>query len=371
MTLSRACLSNGTLALVLTALISAAGCAKHTGAPRQEPSAGVARTLRIAVLPVHNLSRSAAPLKDLWQAILRGLQDRGAFTIAGEDLEKFMARHRLRSTGGIDMGAGLAMKEELGADAVLITTMELYGESAPPRISLTLRLVSTGSDQRILWVDGRGLSGDDTPGILGLGLIDDSRRLMGKAVDSLLDSLFNAGEEGARPGRRFRPQVMYRSIGFDIARKYRVAVIPFYDLSGRRNAGEIISLEFVHALGAVPNFEVIEPGSVLMKMLHHRIILDEGLSLAQADILFETLPADLVVCGTVFRYEDAQGALGAPRVEFSTQVLEKKSREVVWSSFSSNAGDDGMILFNAGRVSTVQALAMRMASLVADSMVRK
>jgi TolB-like protein len=153
--------------------------------------------------------------------------------------------------------------------------------------------------------------------------------------------------------------------------KYRVAVVPFYDLSGRRNAGEIIGLEFVRAMALFRNFEVIEPGAVVVKMLRYRTILDQGLSLAQADILFDALQADLILCGTVFKYEDAQGAIGAPSVEFSAQLIEKKSREVVWSSFSSNAGDDEVFFFNAGRVSTVQGLAMRMTRLTVESIVQE
>ncbi|HEY6011466.1 MAG TPA: hypothetical protein VIX18_08355 [Nitrospirota bacterium] len=371
MTLWRTFSNSGGIALFLAGLIGLGGCAGFTGPSRQEAPVVAARGLRIAVLPVNNLSRAAAPLKDLRQAIIGGLKERGAGVLAEADLEKFMARHRLRYTGGIDADAGRALKEETGADAVLISALELYNESFPPKISLTLRLVSTAGDQRILWIDGRGLSGEDSPGILGLGLVTDPRALMEKAVHSLLDSLVAANGESPAPGNRFKPLVMYRSTVFNPALKYRVAVIPFYDLSGRRNAGEIVGLEFVHAMAPFGNFELIEPGTVAMKMLRNRIILDQGLSLAQADILFETLQADLILCGTVFTYEDAQGALGAPSVEFSAQLMEKKSREVVWSSFSRNAGDDGVFFFDAGKVSTVQALAMRMARLTVGAMLRE
>jgi hypothetical protein len=361
MTLSRASLNNGIIALVLAGLIGLWGCARFNGPPRKEAPAGAVQKLGIAVLPINNLSGAAAPLKNLRQAIIRGLTERGAFVLADEDLEKFMARHRLRYTGGMDGDTGLALKEEMGADAALLSSLELYNESFPPKISLTLRLVSTGSDQKILWIDGRGVSGNDSPGILGLGIISDPRRLMDKAVNSLLDSLFGAGKEVPASGKRFQPREMYRSSVFNPGQKYRVAVIPFYDLSGRRNAGDIIGLQFVRAMAPFGNFEVIEPGVVLSRLLRYRIVLDQGLSLAQADVLFESLQADLILCGTVFRYEDAQGALGAPSVEFSVQLMDRKSREVVVSSFSSNAGNDGVFFFDAGRVSTVQALTMQMA----------
>ena len=233
MTLSRAYLNNGIFAMVLAGLIGLLGCARFSGSQPQEASVGPVRNLRIAVLPVNNLSGMPAPLKDLRQAIIRGLTERGAVLLAEEELEKFMARHRLRYTGGLNSDVSLALKKETGADAVFITSLELYKESSPPKIALTQRLVSTGTDQRILWIDGRGLSGDDSPGILGLGLIMDPRRLMEKAVHSLLDSLF--GEEGgATFEKRFKPLVMFRSFVFSPTLKYRVAVIPFSNLSGRK-----------------------------------------------------------------------------------------------------------------------------------------
>ena len=371
MTLSRASLNNGIIALLLAGLIGLWGCARINGSPRNEAPAGAVQHLRIAVFPINNLSGAAAPLKNLRQTIMRGLTERGAVVLPDEDLEKFMARHRLRYTGGMDGDTGLALKEEMGADAALLSSLELYSESFPPKISLTQRLVSTGSDQKILWIDGRGVSGNDSPGILGLGIINDPRRLMDKAVNSLLDSLFGAGKEVRASGKRFQPREMYRSSVFSPALKYRVAVIPFYDLSGRRNAGDIISLQFVRAMAPFRNFEVIEPGVVLARLLRFRIVLDQGLSLAQADILFESLQADLILSGTVFRYEDAQGALGAPSVEFSAQLMDKKSREVVVSSFSSNAGNDGVFFFDAGRVSTVHALAIQMARRAVGSIVQE
>jgi hypothetical protein len=94
-------------------------------------------------------------------------------------------------------------------------------------------------------------------------------------------------------------------------------------------------------------------------------------SLAQTDILFEALDADMILSGTVLSYEESQGALGVPNVEFSVQLIEKKSREVVWSSFSDNSGDDGVFFFDRGKVNTAQALAMRMARQVVETMVEK
>ena len=67
-------------------------------------------------------------------------------------------------------------------------------------------------------------------------------------------------------------------------------------------------------------------------------------------------------------YEDFEGGGGVPRVEFSAVVIERKSRKVVWSSDSYNAGVDGVRLFGRGASNTAQAMATQMIRLTTEAM---
>jgi len=362
--------------LLLACLIGLTGCARAARTPQGDAVVGE-QALHVAVLPIINLSGTIAPAKDLQIFLTKGLQQRG-FVILDEDaLQGFMARHRMRYTGGIDNEIGRAFKEETGTDAVLITSVELFYDKDPPRISIMSRMVSTGNEQRILWMDSSSLAGDDSPGILGLGLIGDPRILLANAVQSLMDSLsesfLGAGKGIGSPEKRFKPKMAFRSpvLMLSTDMKYRVAVVPFTDLSGRKNAGEIMSLQFIGAMARCVNFEVIEPGVLRDKLLRVRVILNQGVSLANADTLFDMLDADLILMGTIFDYEDYQGALGKPRVEFTAQLLEKRSREIVWTSNSYNEGDDGVFFFDVGRISTAQKMAAQMVGLVVEMMEKK
>jgi hypothetical protein len=104
------------------------------------------------------------------------------------------------------------------------------------------------------------------------------------------------------------------------------------------------------------------------ELLDLRIIMQDGVSLANADAIFAVLEADLLVSGRVMDYQDYQGVSGKPKVGFSTMVIERKSREVVWSSNSYNEGDDGVFFFDWGRVNTAHAMASQMVQLVAKMM---
>ncbi len=373
MILLKSSLNSG--AIFLAGLLCFTGCARLTGPLRGEAPAAAAPGLHLAVLPIVNLSGTAAPLKDLRQAVIRGLTEKGITVLAEEDLEKFMDRHRLRFTAGLDGDTGKAFKEEAGIDAVLISSLDLYNVTDPPKVALTARLIATGGNPKVLWMASRGSAGDDAPGILGIGLIDDPRVLAFRQVRSLVDSLdrhLSGSAEGKeRAGSRFEPKTSFRSPVLSTDLHYRVAVVPFYNKSLRKNAGEIMGLQFLAALARRSNFEVIDPGVIRERLLRFRIIMDQGVSVSDADVLFQSADVDLILGGTVYDYEDFRGSYGTPKVAFSVQVLEKKSRETVWSSDSFGEGNEGVFFFGMGRESTADAMAAQMAELVVERLTEK
>jgi hypothetical protein len=321
---------------------------------------------RIAVFPVENLSGTVVPLKEIRQVSIDKLRAKGVDVLEEEALEKLMAKYRIRYTGGVDRDAAKAFKQDGKVDGVLIISLELYSDATPPKISLLSRLVSTGDNPSILWMDGVGLAGDDSPGILGLGLIEDPKTLLEKALQSLTESLTvsllrKGGREDIREAKRkFKPKVFFRSSVIDPNKKYTLAVLPFFNKSERKYGGEIMQLQFVKNLKELKNFEIIEPGLVRQQFLAMRIIMDQGVSLADADAIFSTLDADLVVSGDLITYQDYQGIWGTPKVDFSVLFVDRKGRKVVWSSTSYNEGDDGVFFFDLGRVNTAYAMASQM-----------
>ncbi len=116
---------------------------------------------------------------------------------------------------GVDAATAEAFKREVGADAILLATVESYNADGVPRISMAVRLLAATDNPRVLWADSVGLAGDDSPGILGLGVIHDPKVLLQKAVRQLSGSLetFAAGKTADGEGGRidFKPRSVYRS----------------------------------------------------------------------------------------------------------------------------------------------------------------
>jgi hypothetical protein len=61
----------------------------------------------------------------------------------------------------------------------------------------------------------------------------------------------------------------------------------------------------------------------------------------------------------VLDYADFLGS-PIPQVTFAVWVLDLRRRVVVWSAYSANRGDDGVVFFDAGRVRSARALASGM-----------
>ena len=368
--------SSRTVYLLFTVLI---GLSVAAGPNCAQEGAGGTNTgqqrLKIAVFPVFNLSATPAPLKHIGRLLTDNLKARGESIIDEQVLENVFVKHRIRYVGGLDPLAALAIRKEAGADVALITSLEHYSDVVPPKIALTSRLVTTGHRIRILWMDGVGLAGDDSPGLLDLGLIETPEILLELALQHILTSLSEflatgqKADDAPAPSGKHRPKVIFRSPVLDPALSYAVAVMPFFNLSERNFAGDIMALHFVRQLLAHENLSVIEPGVVRHELLRGRVIMGDGISLADAGLISRLLAVDLILSGKVMYYQDFQGPAAKPKVDFSAEIFEKKSREVVWTAQSYNQGDDGVFFFDWGRVNTAYVMATQMVQLAVEEMV--
>jgi hypothetical protein len=340
--------------VLLLGIINMSGCAASLPEVTGEAGAG-AGVAGIAVLPIDNLSGGAAPVKALRQELIARLKAKGLVVLPDELLDAFMALHRIRYVGGMDKATSEAFLKEMGVSAVMITSLELYNESYPPRVALTARLVATGDEPHIIRMERSAMAGDDTPGLLGIGLIEDPLVLRARVLDRLADAL--TSRRGISNGLALPPESLYRTQALDPARTYSVTVMPFFNKSSRKYAGEILALHFIRELTRYPMFNVIEPGLVREELLQYRVIMEDGVSLADAEIVFGMLKTDLLLSGNVNDYEDHQGSFGAPIVDFSVLMLDRESRKAVWAVDAHYTGDDRVYFFDFGKVTTASGLA--------------
>jgi hypothetical protein len=323
------------------------------------------------VFPVENLSGVSAPAGDVRRHLTDSLARQGVPVLDDDALDAFLARHRVRYTAGIDTATAESLRQETGVDAVVIASIELSSELAPPKVALMARLVSIADVPTVVWADDAGMAGDDAPGWLGLGLVEDHQTLLSRALERLAGSLLDyvkTGKAGTGPrsASKFRPKMSYRSPAIESGKTYSVAIVPFFNLSERQHAGEILALLYMRHLSDFTQFRVAEAGVTRRQLLEARIIMDGGLSLSDAETVAALVDADLVLGGRVIRYLDYEGPGGRASAEFSTVLIERKSRRVVWSSSSYNDGGDGVRFFERGITRTAHAMATQMTRLTVE-----
>jgi hypothetical protein len=296
----------------------------------------------------------------------------GGEILTGALVDEFLATSRTRYTGGLDGALALRARDELGADAVLVTTVGRWREQAPASVQVSMRMVSADETPKILWFEAAERGGDDTVGLLGLGGVARASDLLPTVIGELRESLrrrVNGGRHLTRacdPEARFEPQTAHRFPGLDLSRSRRVAVLPFEDHTGRRGAGELVALEFARGLGALPTAKLVDPGLVRTLMLGNRFVMVDGVSIELGDMLWSTDQVELVVTGRVDAYDE-----GAPEQEFSVTVLDTRLHQVVWRSRSRHRGDDGVVFFDAGRVRGAGALTCRMVAPIVRALGRE
>jgi TolB-like protein len=358
----------GAALAALACLAGGCGGPARTTVPDAPPAA---QARRVALLPPANLSGFPAPVRQVEQAMELALRSRGFDVVAGEAVRRSLVAHRIRQTAGIDEEGARVLREELGADAALVTTVQFHDPAFPPRMALDARLVATTEVPEILWEDGFARGGTDSPGLLNLGVIHSMEILEAAGVNGIADSLV-ASLQGGRPAfpacSRIRPSVIHRSRLLDDPSRRTIAVLPFVNQTERRNAADAVALEIVRELVATGRFRIVEPGRVRAEMLAKRIIVEGGASLDAARAMANGLGADILMAGYVREYADLANLSGPPRLELTVYAIDGRTGDVVWWSSSRSTGEDGVIFFGLGRVSTATALACGVGRGIAERM---
>ncbi|MGA8891781.1 MAG: hypothetical protein WB493_09445, partial [Anaeromyxobacteraceae bacterium] len=320
---------------------------------------------KVLVLPPENLVAAPLASRELTVRLEQMVAMAGADVVGGERLDEYLARYRIRYTGGVDGIASRAAREDLGADAILATSIIAWNASSTT-VALVTRLVQTSDVPTVLWVDGFARTGDDSPGVLALQIIADPAVVQAEALRTLgasLEAWLQAGTRAPRCGSGgwWRPRLAYRARPDERA-VATVAVLPFVNESRRRGAGEVVALELAREFANADGFRLVEPGIVRDELLRRRVVMEDGVSLDQARVVSETLDADLVAAGYVFDFEEG----GNPASNFTVMIIDRKTGRVVWESVSHNKGDDSETLFGLRVVSTTPLLTCRMAREVID-----
>lgn len=141
----------------------------------------------VALIPFDNLSGEDLTL-DFTQALYDHLQREGFEVISQDTLEQFFIRRRIRSTISINRAIVRELGETLGADALILGSINLLSRGDNPKVDVSAQMVDA-FDSSIVWVKSVSYSGDDFATFLGIGKITSLEKLVEIAIKDLLNDM--------------------------------------------------------------------------------------------------------------------------------------------------------------------------------------
>lgn len=137
----------------------------------------------------------------------------------------------------------------------------------------------------------------------------------------------------------------------------KVAVLPFNNISGKRDAGDIVTNIFITELFRLGRFQVEEPGNVIQFIIQEKVNTIGEMDLENLQILGRRLGVDAVLVGTVEEYDDGKSmATPVPVVSVSARMIDPNKGTIIWSSQNRRKGDDYILVFDLGRIRSVTTL---------------
>jgi len=143
---------------------------------------------RVVVLPFANYTNDPGAGSLVTGAVREAMVERGYVILDGDVVDDFLARRRIRQTGGVTRLTAREMGKALGADAVMVGGVDLYEQGNDVLVGVTARLISS-MDGGILWAEHLSYSGWDYEGLLGLGVIESIDTLTSMVVKALVGSV--------------------------------------------------------------------------------------------------------------------------------------------------------------------------------------
>ncbi len=150
-----------------------------------EPAFGV----QLAVMPLEDLSKGDNGLNPAMTDRLREALGRKGYAVVEEKrIIDFMAKNRIRWLGRLDSRHVLRLRQELGADYILLGSVNQVREKEPAALGLSLQMIRA-SDAKMVWSGGAQLCRADVRRFLGLAeprnLVEIEDIVVGRAMEIL------------------------------------------------------------------------------------------------------------------------------------------------------------------------------------------
>lgn len=303
---------------------------------------------KIALLAFENYSEDKHAPEMVMPLLKKRLESMGFLVLDEDALEGFLVKERIRATGYVSSEVAKKMKKELDVEAILVGSINTFYREKNPSIGLSARLINS-SDGSIVWTNHVAATGEDYTGILGLGTIKSMEKLAVKMTKKLLDS--------------FNMVPPYK----EKESTYKIAVMPFKNKSKIWGAGMIATYSFIVELFKSKKFEPLSYGDVRRLIVELRVRSKGELDFKNAGALAESLRIDGILVGAVENYTEEKDIV-PPIALISARLIDARTGRIVWYDGFQYRGDDGISIFDWGRLRSAESVAYKVVSKLVKDM---
>lgn len=315
---------------------------------------------RLVLLPFGNLSGVERAPAAIVPSLALKLTSKGWDVVRGEAVEEFLLKERIRYVDSVTPELRKKLLAALSAEAVVTGTLYAFAEGDNSAVALSARMVR--ADGTVAWSSVKGLTSDETEGLLGLGRAGTLPQLADRALADLLRNLPSPGarakaEPHSTPLLKASPPT-YKSVALKGDALRRVCLLPFENFTPSREAPRVLADLLQHELTASGRFEVVEAAELRAALAAEKVRGLGGLDPAQLAALGKRLGTSLFLRGSVYRYLDtgAKGGAVMPEVEVQLALVDAAAGRIVWTGANARSGRDYKGLFQLGALRSVVAL---------------
>ncbi len=304
---------------------------------------------KIAIFPFENFSEDKDAIKITVPLLKDKLISKGYEFLDDETMNNFMIKERIRTTGCVCQDMAIKMGNELNVQAILTGTINTYIKGDNPQFGLSMRLINA-SDGSLIWAEHSAGTGDDFAGILEIGKI--------KSIEKLVDKILN---------------ISLKTFSSPFTKKesedvYRIAVMPFQNMSKVKDSGNIITYMFLTELFKNKKYLPVEYGEVKRLIVDLRVREKGELNMNHVSEIAAKAGIDGVIVGSVDMYRSGAGTDIAPETEISARLIDARKNRVIWCNTFYVRGDDDIFILDWGRIRAVENAAYKVVKKLVKDM---
>ena len=304
----------------------------------------------LMVLPFENFTSEPEVTGLFMNQLIQYLRDvKGETLLDDKAVKDFMIKYKIRHTSFLDPSARYAIYNELGVQRVLVGCVVEFSRQTYPAIGVIARLIETKTG-RVIWAGYHSVSGDEGFKIFGMGFIEDTDKIVRKAIKGLLSDYTLVS-----------PSIVSTN------HVKKVAIVPFRNDTKYYGIGFIASQMYLYEFYKSKRLVPYDLGDVRHLMIQNGIMPTGELTNRIIDQLGRELGVDLILVGSVIQYSRKQ----EKRVTIFTRLIDVKSKNLVWAGFHTLTGDENVVVFDIGLLRTLDRVLHKIVEIQTKKMERK